>query len=90
MERLCDIGTGKGFYRQMTLEKSCGQDCRQSRTLWGPAEKAVVGRQVKVQEDDGSWSEGWTVVAVYGVPVPEKLARHNSHAHTRQRKCSDI
>jgi hypothetical protein len=31
-----------------------------------------------------------SVTGVYGPPTPEKLVVHNSHAHTRQRRASDI
>jgi hypothetical protein len=76
-------------YRQMTLEKPIGSGLSR-RTIWGPTRFAEVGRVVKVEENDGSWSEGWTVKSVHSDPLPEKYVRHMSHAHTRQRKASDI
>jgi hypothetical protein len=78
-----------GLYQQGTLRKEQG-DSTLSRTIWGPADKMVPGNHVKVEEDNGSWTDGWLVAAVHGEPLPEKLVRHMGHAHTRQRKASDI
>jgi hypothetical protein len=79
----------ESMYRQCKLEKRSGAAVL-SRVLWGPAKSTVVGNPVMVEEDDGSWSGGWTVAAVYGEPMPEKLVVHRSHDHTRQRAASDI
>lgn len=76
-------------YQQCTLEKKQGA-ATLSRTIWGPASHTKVGRVVRVEEDDGNWTEGWTVAAVHGEPLPERYVRYLSHAHTRQRKASDI
>jgi hypothetical protein len=76
-------------YRQCTLEKRQGA-ARVTRTIWGPDPCVRVGNAVKVEENDGTWSEGWTVVAVHGDPLPERYVRYVSHAYTRQRRASDI
>lgn len=76
-------------YRQCTLEKQQGT-ATVSRTIWGPDECVRVGKRVKVEENNGTWTEGWTVVAVHGEPLPERYVGHMSHAHTRQRRASDI
>ncbi len=77
------------MYRQCTLQKREGRAVL-TRVLWGPESFAVVDRIVRVEEDDGKWTTGWRVVAVHGDAIPERYARHMSHAHTRQRKASDI
>jgi len=77
------------MYLRCTVEKSEGS-ATIVRDFWGTAEKCVVGKKVAVEEDDGTWTYGWTVTAVYGEPTPEKLVRHRSHDWTRQRKSSDI
>jgi hypothetical protein len=61
-----------------------------TRVIWANSDKAIVGNLVKVEEDDGSWSEGWFVKSVYGEAKPRAEVIHQSHAHTRQRKSSDI
>lgn len=85
-----EIMATQEMYQQCTLEKPSPRGGKVVRTIWGPSKYLQVGRQVKVEEDDGEWSQGWTVMAVYGEPLPEKYVRHQSHAHTRQRKSSDI
>jgi hypothetical protein len=74
---------------QCRLEKMNGE-AKLSRTIWGNADKALVGSVVKIEEDDGSWTADWVVKAVYGLPMPKKAVQHRSHDHTRQRKSSDI
>jgi hypothetical protein len=79
----------KEMYVQCSVMKIDGGSTLQ-RTFWTNADKAEVGRAVKIEEDDGSWSEGWEVSAVYGPPLPKTYVQYMSHAHTRQRKASDI
>lgn len=50
----------------------------------------VVGKIVKVEEDNGEWSEGWTVEFASEKSLPKDYVVHQSHAYTRQRKASDI
>lgn len=76
-------------YQQCTLQKCEGVSIL-TRIIWGPSEFTKVGREVKVEEDDGSWTHNWVVVAVHGEPLPEKYVKHQSHAYARQRKHSDI
>jgi hypothetical protein len=73
-------------YQQCKIEKNDGS----YRVIWGPSEKLIIGKNIKVEEDNGEWTEGWIVKEIYGEPLPEKYVRHMSHAHTRQRKASDI
>lgn len=77
------------MYRQCTVEKPT-ETGRQRWTFWAPENKAVVGNTVKVEETNGTWSEGWTVVEAYNAVLPEKVVQHRSHDHTRQRQASDI
>jgi hypothetical protein len=77
------------MYRQCALEKREGKAVIK-RVLWGPEKYAVLGKLVKVEEDNGEWSEGWRVVFVSKEVLPERYVRHMSHAYTRQRKASDI
>lgn len=76
-------------YRQCTLEKQEGT-ARVIRTIWGPDPCVRVGKVVKVEEHNGTWTEGWTVVAVHGDPLPQRYVSDMSHAYTRQRRASDI
>jgi hypothetical protein len=77
------------LYRQCVLRKA--QDSAVAfRVLWGQTPYAEVGRRVKVQEDDGTWTHGWEVVSVHGEPVSEQYIVRQRHAHTRQRRASDI
>jgi hypothetical protein len=62
----------------------------EERVFWAESGRAVAGNAVRVQEDDDSWSDGWTVMNVYGDPVDEKYVNQMRHAHTKQRRASDI
>lgn len=77
------------MYVQCSLRKQEGNATVQ-RTIWANADKATLGRIVKVEENNGEWTQGWEVVGVHGKPLPKKYVQHMSHAHTRQRKVSDI
>lgn len=77
------------MYRQCKVEKWEGFS-KISRIFWGPEQHTVVGKQVKIEEDNGEWSEDWIVAEVYRTSLPERLVQHRSHDHTRQRKSSDI
>lgn len=77
------------MYVHGTLEKFDGTG-RLERTIWGPSEYMVVGKVVKVEENDGSWTQDWVVRSVYGEPMPEKLVAHRSRDYLRQRAASDI
>ena len=77
------------MYQQCKIEKTTAAGVS-SRVIWGPSEYTVVGKPVKVEEDDGSWTTDWTVVAVFGEPIDEKIVNHNSRAYLRQREASDI
>ena len=75
----------KEFYIQCDLVKG-----NSKRTIWVNADKAIKGNLVKIEEDDGTWNEGWAVQEIYGEPRPKAEVIHQSHAHTRQRRSSDI
>lgn len=76
-------------YQQYLLEKQEGTS-RLIRVTWGPSEFATVGKEVKIEEDDGSWSYGWIVKSVSEEKIDAKIAQHRSHDYTRQRAASDI
>ena len=78
-------------YRQCIVEKqSSTGNGTMTRTFWGDEEYATVGRVVKVQEDDGTWSQGWRVIFTSRETVSEKFVEKARHAHTKQRAASDI
>jgi hypothetical protein len=79
----------KEMYVHCSLQKREGTSTLH-RTIWANADKATVGRIVKIEEDNGEWTQGWEVMAVHGEPRPKDIVQHQSHAYTRQRKASDI
>lgn len=79
----------KEMFVQCSLQKRQGVSLVH-RIIWANCDKAVVGNTVKVEEDNGTWTDGWEVMEVYGSPLPESTVRHRSHDHTRQRPSSDI
>lgn len=77
------------MYRQCKLHKQVGQT-HLTRTTWAEEKYAVQGREVKIEEHDGTWTQDWTVIEVYKQLLDEKSMQVMRHAHTRQRKASDI
>lgn len=57
-------------------------------TLWIPRERAVIGRQVRVKSEAGTW-EVWTVEHVYATK-PEAFVRERSQDYRNQRDVSDV
>jgi len=76
------------FYKQCRLEKREGS-ARLQRTTWLPVQFAVEGETLKLK-DNGTWTDEWRVVSASGVALTERYVVHQSHAHTRQRRASDI
>jgi len=56
---------------------------------WIPESFANKGRILKLQKDDGSWSDGWTVLAIYSTHAESFVLQHERD-FVRQRKASDI
>ena len=79
-------------YVQVSVMKKLNDDNLTTcgRTFWTQKEKAVIGKIVKIEEDDGSWSTDWEIVQVYKTELPKSVVQDRSHDYTRQRKASDI
>jgi squalene cyclase len=56
---------------------------------WLPIEFAESMRLLKLQNDDGTWSDGWMVQEIYGTHTKEFVLEHERD-FARQRKASDI
>jgi hypothetical protein len=58
-------------------------------TSWLPQKYAVVGKFLKLKNDEGEWENGWEVTATFAIKsTTEVLARGQDYKH--QRKASDI
>lgn len=55
---------------------------------WIPAEKAVVGKFVKLK-NKGVWENGWEVVRVHTHALSEYVFAH-ARAHKDHRKATDV
>jgi hypothetical protein len=80
-------------YRQCRLEKR-EPGRRMERMSWLPECYAVLGAVVKLLDTLKSgqevWTDGWRVTSCSGPIFDEKRAVDQCHAHTRQRRASDI
>lgn len=56
---------------------------------WIPSQFAEKYRVLKLQSDDGSWSDGWLVQEIYGTNSAEFILTHERD-FAKQRKASDI
>ena len=59
-------------YTQCTLRKD-----NRYQTSWLPSKFAKVARVLKLRRPDGTWENGWIVVAAYGTTTGEKLEAVN-------------
>jgi hypothetical protein len=76
------------YARQCLLERDT-TDGRESIVSFIPERYAQKGRVLRLRGDDGTWTDGWQVVAVYA-RVEVKEAHERARDWTRQRKASDI
>lgn len=76
--------------KQVELERGeASKNSRVTYIAWIPEKFAVVGKVLDFKDDNGVWSVGWTVTAVYTRQSTLEV-RERSRDHLRQRKSSDI
>lgn len=54
---------GNNKYKQCKLEKKVGVSTH-TQVSFIPKEFAVLGRVIKLKQDDDTWDDGWKVVSV--------------------------
>jgi hypothetical protein len=77
------------IYTQCLLYKFISNSGTLKRVAWIPESFANEGAVIKIQRDDGSWSDGWTVQERYS-SHPEPFVLLHERDFARQRKASDI
>ncbi len=77
------------YMRQCRLHKVINENKYLEMTSWIPERIAKLHRVVRLQEEDGSWTEGWKVVSV-GAREKAEIVHQRSRYHLTQRKASDI
>lgn len=78
------------FSRQCALErKNPDGTMIVHQVTYLPEKFAIVGKPLRLKEDDGTWTDGWVVKEVY---QRKETAEVNirSRDYTRQREASDI
>ncbi len=53
----------KQQYRQCTLRKTISEISHLTQVSYIPAEYAVVGKVLKLRNEDDEWIDGWKVIA---------------------------
>jgi hypothetical protein len=53
-----------------------------------PQQFAVVGRVLRLKQDDGTWQDGWVVANVHGQSVPPELLSDPHNAIKAHRKAT--
>lgn len=43
------------------------------RVFYGNIDEAIIGNIIKIEEDDGQYTEPWEVIAVHGKPVLKEI-----------------
>lgn len=76
-------------YRQCRLRRRVGAAVIE-QMAWIPDRFASVGRTVRIKGEGDSWSDGWEVAFASSESVSEEYIAQARHAHTRQRRASDI
>jgi hypothetical protein len=76
------------FYRQCRLQKKSGTAvCEQVSYI--PEPYCVVGKTLKLRNEEGDWDDGWVVVSV-GDRQPAAQVEANGRDYLKTRKGSDI
>lgn len=57
------------YYTQCKLQLDCG--CFE--VAWIPSKFAILGKILKIKEDDKTWSNGWVVKEVYSTKTEEEV-----------------
>ena len=60
------------LYKQCRLSKKNQSGNETWQVSYIPAKFAVVGKILKLKDNNGEWDDGWKVISA-GVPVEEKL-----------------
>lgn len=76
------------YYVQCELNKRVGGGILHD-VAWIPERFAVIGKQIKIKRDDGTWDDGWTVTKTYSKIEADKI-EGCERDHLKQRKASDI
>jgi len=78
------------LYIQTRLERVFS-DKREEMISWIPAKIAVKGNVVRLKDNEnGEWTEGWTVLSEPKSPMPYSILLKNSQDYKKTRKASDI
>jgi hypothetical protein len=57
---------------------------------WIPIDYAKAGMVLDLRQEDGSWSNGWTVGGVFPTRISADYVREHERDYKSQRKASDI
>ena len=79
----------KETHTQCKLRRPQSDGTSQTMTSWIPSKVATKGATVRLKEEDGTWTEGWQVMATYAT-MPSDELNERSRDYTRTRKASDI
>ena len=75
-------------YRQCHLKKNDGEHIWE-QVSWIPEPYCVVGKVLKLRDEDGRWDNGWKVTSA-GPPSPAASVEAGSRDHLKNRKATDI
>jgi hypothetical protein len=79
----------KQTYRQCRLTKPIAGGVR-VQVSWIPSRHAVVGKMIRIRDDEGAWDDGWLVESAWATEVSEEEVNRLSRLYTRNRKATDI
>lgn len=82
------MGKREKFYRQCELVRPSVEG-RELMVSWIPEEISKVGETVRLKDEDGEWTEGWLVLAVYD-RMPFSYLKKRDRDHINQRRQSDV
>jgi len=72
----------RDLYCQCLLERLTPRGLERT-TSWIPAKFAIVGRMIRLRDEDGNWEAGWTVRSA-SVPYPEPSSPHQQIRNHRR------
>ena len=72
------------YYRQCRLQKH-EPECIREEVSYLPNEFGIVGRRLMLQDSDGNWERGWTVVSAGELRPAETVERWTRHYRQARR-----
>jgi hypothetical protein len=77
------------FYRQCKLKRKLKGGVTEETTSFIPEPFCVIGKVVKLKDEEGQWRDGWVVESA-GERFPEEAVNRMNRMYLKHRETTDI